>query len=93
MGEYLAYYSAAGAGLRQQAVASVRHLLSRPQVTVMPQTRDLFLDGISLYESRLDKAYSLTDCISMQIMRRDGLIEVLTYDRHFTQEGFQITFA
>ncbi|MEE8302175.1 MAG: hypothetical protein V3S24_07050 [Candidatus Tectomicrobia bacterium] len=53
----------------------------------------MFLDGISLYESRLDKAYSLTDCISMQIMRRDGLIEGLTNDRHFTQEGFQVTFA
>ena len=35
-----------------------------------------------------DKGYSLTDCISMNVMRRDGLIEVLTNDEHFTQEGF-----
>jgi hypothetical protein len=43
---------------------------------------------LALYQSRLDKGYSLTDCISMQTMRREGLTEVLTNDRHFEQEGF-----
>ena len=28
----------------------------------------------------------------MQVMRREGLTEVLTNDRHFTQEGFHILF-
>jgi predicted nucleic acid-binding protein len=28
----------------------------------------------------------------MQVMRREGLTDVLTNDRHFTQEGFQIMF-
>ena len=36
----------------------------------------------------MSKGYSLTDCISMNVMRRDGLIEVMTNDEHFTQEGF-----
>ncbi len=31
----------------------------------------------------LTKGYSLTDCISMQTMRREGLTEILTSDRHF----------
>jgi hypothetical protein len=38
------------------------------------------------------QAYSLTDCISMQVMRHEGLTDVLTNDRHFTQEGFHIIF-
>jgi predicted nucleic acid-binding protein len=41
---------------------------------------------------RSDKGYSLTDCISMIIMRQMGIAEVLTHDKHFTQEGFSILF-
>jgi len=54
--------------------------------------RGLFLEGLSLYRARPDKAYSLTDCISMQTMRCEGLTDVLTNDHHFTQEGFRILF-
>jgi len=45
---------------------------------------------LALYEARLDKEYSLTDCISMAAMRQEGIIEILTRDGHFTQEGFII---
>ena len=47
---------------------------------------------MALYEARPDKGYSLTDCISMQTMRQEGLSEVLTNDRHFEQEGFRALF-
>jgi hypothetical protein len=30
--------------------------------------------------------------MSMQIMRREGITEVLTNDHHFTQEAFQVVF-
>ena len=49
-----------------------------------------FLSGFNLYEARPDKGYSLTDCISMSIMRERGIKDVLTHDAHFTQEGFHI---
>ena len=39
-----------------------------------------------------DKEYSLTDCISMHVMRSEGLTEVLSNDHHFAQEGFHILF-
>ncbi len=45
-----------------------------------------------LSTKRPDKGYSLIDCISMQTMRKEGLIEVLTNDRHFEQEGFRALF-
>jgi predicted nucleic acid-binding protein len=57
---------------------------------VAPQTRNSFLSGLTLYERRPDKAYSLTDCISMQTMRDHGLTEALTHDHNFEQEGFTI---
>jgi predicted nucleic acid-binding protein len=34
------------------------------------------------------KGYSMVDCISMQVMRSRNLTEVLTHDKHFSQEGF-----
>jgi predicted nucleic acid-binding protein len=58
----------------------------------MPQSRSSLLDALTLYEARPDKEYSLTDCIAMQVMRREGLTDVLTNDHHFTQEGFHILF-
>jgi len=45
-----------------------------------------------LYAARPDKAYSVTGCISMQTMRREGLTDVLKNDRHFEQEGFHRQF-
>jgi len=59
-------------------------------VIVRPQTHQSFLDGLALYKARPDKEYSLTDCISMEAMRQEGISEILTHDNHFTQEGFTI---
>ena len=36
--------------------------------------------------------YSLTDCVSMVVMKQLGITEVLTHDKHFTQENFRILF-
>jgi predicted nucleic acid-binding protein len=88
----LAFCSAAGPQTRQQAAALVRSLFDDPNVTVIRQSHTSFLKALGLYETRLDKQYSLTDCGSMEVMRRQRLSEALTNDRHFTQEGFQILF-
>ncbi len=90
--EFLAYYSLATPRLRTRAARYVQALLDTPGLTVLPQTRTGFLQALALYLARPDKHYSLTDCASMQVMRREELTEVLTNDRHFTQEGFQILF-
>lgn len=50
------------------------------------------LNGLELYGQRLDKGYSLTDCISMVIMKQMGIEQILTRDHHFIQEGFTILF-
>jgi predicted nucleic acid-binding protein len=90
--EFLAFYSTANATVRTQAVAFVRAMLDDEDITVIPQTRAGFLHALDLYAARPDKQYSLTDCHSMQVMRREGLTDVLTNDHHFTQEGFRIVF-
>lgn len=79
-------------GLRKDATRAVRRILTAANVRVIPQSRQGFLDGFDLYEARSDKGYSLTDCISMRAMHREGLTDVLTNDRHFEQEGFRALF-
>jgi uncharacterized protein len=86
--EVLAAFCGAGQFLRQAAAALVRDLATDPAITIHPQSRQSFLAGLALYETRPDKGYSLTDCISMLTMRQDGIAEVLTHDDHFVQEGF-----
>jgi len=88
--ETLNYFSSFGPQLRFKAARIVRRLLERADLKVVPQTEESFLAGVALYESRLDKGYSLTDCISMNAMREQGLTEVLTTDHHFKQEGFRV---
>ena len=58
-------------------------------VRLLPQTAASFSAGFELYQARLDKGYSLTDCISMETMRNHGMTDALTNDAHFEQEGFR----
>jgi predicted nucleic acid-binding protein len=88
--EFVTHYSGHGPIMRGVAASTVRKALSNPLVTVLPQSHQSFLNGLALYEARPDKGYSLTDCISMQAMRAEGITEILTHDNHFTQEGFII---
>jgi uncharacterized protein len=76
--------------LRRTAATTVRGIQADPGTVILPQSRQSFLAGLTLYEARPDKAYSLTDCISMATMRQGGITEILTHDGHFTQEGFTI---
>lgn len=88
--EFLTSLSAGGEQLRRQATQMVRVILENPNVRVLPQSRDSFLRGVELYGQRLDKQYSLTDCVSMNAMRSESVKDALTNDRHFAQEGFTV---
>lgn len=86
--EFLAFICDEGERVRHRGVRVVRDALR--ERTVVPQDRALFLRAVQLYEDRHDKEYSLTDCMSMIVMRDRGITHVLTNDHHFTQEGFTI---
>ena len=90
--EYLTFFSTAPELLRREAAESVEGILASSVIRVIRQSRESFLAGLRLYRARPDKGYSLVDCISMQAMRKEGLTEVLTNDRHFEREGFRALF-
>jgi predicted nucleic acid-binding protein len=58
-------------------------------VRVVSVGTPLLRSALALYRARADKEWGLTDCISMVVMREQGLREVVTADRHFVQAGFR----
>ncbi len=90
--EYLNYFAVWGPDFRRKAALNVRAMRGSAAVRILPQTPASFSAGFELYQVRLDKGYSLTDCISMETMRDHGIPDVLTNDAHFEQEGFHAVF-
>lgn len=88
--EFLTSLSGRGSYWRQRAVTTVILLRTDPALTIVSQTPVSFQRGLELYANRLDKEYSLVDCISMNAMHEEGITEILTNDHHFTQEGFRV---
>jgi len=67
----------------------VRVLKANRDVEVVPVSTALFGEGYELHVSRVDKAWSLTDCTSFAIMNKRGIKRALTSDHHFQQAGFE----
>ncbi len=55
---------------------------------IVPANPETFEKGVELYDTRPDKHWSLTDCISFVVMSEEQISEALTGDRHFEQAGF-----
>jgi uncharacterized protein len=74
---------------RLPALAFLTQLVRIPKVEVVWVTEDIHEGAMDLLERRPDKTYSLCDAVSFVLMRQRGIIEALTTDRHFEQEGFR----
>lgn len=74
---------------RATFVALVRQLRGDPNTVLTPASDDLLNQGLALFSRRVDKDWSLTDCISFEVMGREGITDALTGDRHFAQAGFR----
>jgi predicted nucleic acid-binding protein len=88
--EVLTHQSGFGPGARHGASLLVDELITNRRIDIVPQTPALFAAGLSLYRRRLDKSYSMVDCMSMVVCRERRIKDVLTADRDFEQEGFTI---
>lgn len=86
--EFLNYYAGAGTRRRRIVGTMCEQVLSHPNINVISQSHESFSQGLDFYRQREDKGYSLTDCISMMLMRERKIQKVLTSDKHFTQESF-----
>ena len=73
---------------RQRFLSLYRVLQHQKEFTIIPASRALLEEGINLFENRANKEWSLTDCISFVVMKKEGIDEALTGDHHFEQAGF-----
>jgi len=73
---------------RPAFLLTIDALRAEPNVRIIACSDELLDAGIELFRQRPDKDWSLTDCISLVVMTREGVTEALTGDRHFEQAGF-----
>lgn len=78
---------------RLSATEAIDRLRNDPQFEILPGSDSLFDSGMELFGDRPDKYWSLTDCISFQVMAAAGISDALTADHHFEQAGFTAIFA
>lgn len=69
--EFLAWASR-GERTRRVAVETVEEIQNNPNITIIPQSAETFAKGFELYRNRMDKGYSLVDCISMNTDEHHG---------------------
>jgi uncharacterized protein len=87
--EVLNTFSNRGPHLREAAVKTILEITNDPTIDVAPQTQRLFREALGLYQTRIDKEWSLTDCASFTIMNKRNIDEALTADHHYGQNGFK----
>jgi predicted nucleic acid-binding protein len=70
---------------REKVVALISHIHARTDIEIVSFN---WQAGWELFKTRPDKSWSLTDCISFEVMRDRRLTEALAADSHFQQAGF-----
>ncbi|HET6383695.1 MAG TPA: PIN domain-containing protein [Armatimonadota bacterium] len=78
-----------GTRFRTSAARYLRALRREQAVEITPVSSELLADGLTLFEQRPDKEWSLTDCTSFVVMEQHGVRVAFTSDHHFEQAGFQ----
>ena len=73
---------------RNGAVDFIRSCYTTSNVKVVMVDTPLLEKALDLYESRQDKEWGLTDCISIVVMEDQNLTLVLSTDAHFREAGF-----
>jgi predicted nucleic acid-binding protein len=74
---------------RMAALIFIVDLVGNPAIETVWVDRALHREAMDLLLARQDKTYSLCDAVSFVLMRQRHLMEALTTDHHFEQEGFQ----
>lgn len=75
---------------RQDGISVVRAIRSSARTETVSATRTAWQTGFELYQARLDKEWSLVDCISIRVCEAHSVRRAFTHDHHFEQAGFEV---
>lgn len=76
-------------GHHAKAVTIGEVLLNSRIVTLVHVDEPIFAEAWREFAHQSDKRYSLTDCVSFVVMKRQRIKTALAFDKHFTQAGFE----
>jgi uncharacterized protein len=79
----------ARSGRRTKGMELLDKFVNEEGFQVEPLSQEIVDRAMALYESRPDKEWGLTDCISFVLMERERVTEALSADLHFRQAGFR----
>jgi predicted nucleic acid-binding protein len=74
---------------RNGAVQFIQQCYRTDNIKIVSVDTELLMQALALYQSRSDKTWGLTDCISFVVMQQNNLTDAVTGDRHFVQAGFR----
>ncbi|MGI0493070.1 type II toxin-antitoxin system VapC family toxin [Alkalinema pantanalense CENA528] len=74
---------------RNGAVQFIQQCYRTDNIKIVSVNTELLMQALALYQSRPDKTWGLTDCISFIVMQQHDLTDAVTGDRHFVQAGFR----
>jgi predicted nucleic acid-binding protein len=74
---------------RPVVLALVTQLRATSNVEMIPAAPEWFQRGLDLFGDRLDKPWSLTDCVSFAVMEQRRITDALSADHNFEQAGFR----
>jgi uncharacterized protein len=71
------------------AIQLIDLLQQDPSFKIIPASSEITQKAWTMFKSRLDKEWGLTDCTSFIIMQKLNITSALTADNHFKQAGFE----
>lgn len=76
--------------MHSRAVEIGTSLLESPSITLVQVDEHLFTQAWTHFCRHKDKSFSFTDCVSFILMKAQRIKKALTFDRHFSQAGFEV---
>jgi predicted nucleic acid-binding protein len=73
---------------KDQVSDFIRYCYESPRIHVVNSDEELLRQALDLFKFT-DKGWSLTDCISFVVMKREDINIAYSSDHHFGQAGFQ----
>ena len=76
---------------KEQVAQFIQYCYDSPRIQVIKFNEELFHQALNYYTQYLDKDWSLTDCLSFAVMRKECISIAYSSDHHFEQAGFHYT--